>query len=730
MLKALNSIANRIILFSLLFPSLLEASLNDYIYPNRNIPSFSNYSTLGLIQNPNARFYDAGTISFSWSNMDPYLRGSIVAYPFDWFEAAYHYTDINNALYSLSPDFSGNQTYKDKGFDFKFRLLKESQIFPQVAFGIRDFAGTGVFAAEYIAASKKINNLDFTLGLGWGSLSNNQVSNPFNLISDHFEFRKSELTNTQGGEPNFKRFFTGQPGIFGGVEIIFPSKDGIRAKIEYDGTDYLLEGFPNGQESFKFAFEPVRQSQSKWNFGLVYPVNKSMQLKASFVKGNTLSFGFSLSGFFGPKDPIIIKNDRMPDVKNINEVKYLTANNDLFLYRAALIELRDRGFYLRNANKDDAKLTVTYAQSNHTSYPRVIGRVATVLDQISPEYIDEFEIINMNAGMPMHSATVNRKDFIRYKKDNLYSVAKRSIELNEVNKLNKDKFSYNPAGSFPNTFWRIAPNIRSQIGGPDGFFFGDLSLSYQSETKFTPNIALNAQANIGITDNFDNLKLDSDSVLPHVRTDIVQYLKQSKKYNIQSLHLNIFNKPFKDIYTKFSIGLLESMFGGFGGEILYRPFGGNFGLGAELWAVKQREYDMLLKFRDYDTVTGHINWHYKEPKSQIIFTVRGGRFLAKDSGLNFDFARRFPSGVTIGAFFSRTDISKAEFGEGSFDKGFYFNIPVEAFFSNYRRGYTGFGLRPLTRDGAAFLIHSHHLWGVTEQAQDVNISRDWDDLYD
>ena len=719
-----------IILPWLILPSFVFADLDDYIYPNNDIYSFSNYSTLGLIQNPNARFYDAGTISFSWSNMDPYLRGSIVAYPFDWFEAAYHYTDINNALYSFSTDFSGDQTYKDKGFDFKFRVLRESKIYPQIAFGIRDFAGTGVFAAEYIAASKKINNLDITLGLGWGSLSNNQVSNPFNLISDHFEYRKSELTDTQGGEPNFKRFFTGQPGIFGGVEIIIPSDTGIRAKIEYDGTDYSKEGFPDGQESFKYAFEPVRRSQSKWNFGLVYPVNRSLHFKASFVKGNTLSLGFSLSGFLGPKDPVIIKNDPMPDVKNIAEVKFLTTDNDLFLYRAALIELADRGFYLRNANREDSKLAITYAQSNHTSYPRVIGRVATVLDQISPEYINEFEIINMNAGMPMHSATVKRKDFIKYKKDNLYSVAKRSIELSDVRTVKGEKFSYNPDGSFPNTFWRIAPNIRSQIGGPDGFFFGDMSLSYQSETKFTPNIALNVQANIGITDNFDNLKLDSDSVLPHVRTDIVQYLKQSKKYNIQSLHLNIFNKPFKDIYTKFSIGLLESMFGGVGGEVLYRPFGSNFGLGAELWAVKQREYNMLFKFRDYETVTGHINWHYKEPRTQIIFTVRGGRFLAEDSGFNFDFARRFPSGVTIGAFFSRTDISKAEFGEGSFDKGFYFNIPVEAFFSNYRRGYTGFGLRPLTRDGAAFLIHSHHLWGVTEQAQAVNITRDWDDLYD
>ena len=86
--------------------------------------------------------------------------------------------------------------------------------------------------------------------------------------------------------------------------------------------------------------------------------------------------------------------------------------------------------------------------------------------------------------------------------------------------------------------------------------------------------------------------------------------------------------------------------------------------------------------------------------------------------------------MRIGAFFSLTDISKQEFGEGSFDKGFYFNLPMQAFFTNYSRSLAGWGLKPLTRDGAAYVTHSHHLWGITEPAQAYSIERDWDDLYD
>ena len=74
---------------------------------------------------PNARFFEAGSLAFNWSHNDPYINGSIIAYPFSWLEASYQYTDINNALYSDNEAFSGKQSYKDKGFDAKFRLLKE-----------------------------------------------------------------------------------------------------------------------------------------------------------------------------------------------------------------------------------------------------------------------------------------------------------------------------------------------------------------------------------------------------------------------------------------------------------------------------------------------------------------------------------------------------------------------------------------------------------------------------
>ena len=104
--------------------------------------------------------------------------------------------------------------------------------------------------------------------------------------------------------------------------------------------------------------------------------------------------------------------------------------------------------------------------------------------------------------------------------------------------------------------------------------------------------------------------------------------------------------------------------------------------------------------------------------------------MAEDSGFTFNLSRDFKSGLNMGVFFSLTDISKAEFGEGSFDKGFFFNIPIQVFFDQYSRGTSGFGLRPLTRDGAQSLVHAQPLWSTTYQSDRQQIVYGWDGFYD
>mgnify|MGYP000621813989 FL=1 len=59
-----------------------------------------------------------------------------------------------------------------------------------------------------------------------------------------------------------------------------------------------------------------------------------------------------------------------------------------------------------------------------------------------------------------------------------------------------------------------------------------------------------------------------------------------------------------------------------------------------------------------------------------------------------------PNGWQAGVWFSNTNVSAEQFGEGSFDKGFYMNIPLNIFSKSYSKNSQGVSVRSMTRDGA------------------------------
>ena len=701
-----------------IFNSSLFAQFNEYIYPNQG-PSYSNYGTLGFINAPNARFHEEGTIAFSWSHNQPYLRGSLVLYPFDWFEASYQYTDVNNYLYSPYKDFSGGQSFKDKSFDAKFRLLKERNSLPAFAVGFRDFAGTGIFSGEYVVASKSIRNLDLSLGMGWGSLSGGvKITNPLIDLNDSFKVREY-VAGGEGGEFSPDSYFSGPAGIFGAIEYSFPYMKGLKLSVEYDPVNYNIEGV-----------KKLKKIDSKWNFALKYPLTNGIRLRLGVTRGNTLNFSFSYSKGFSNRDPFLIKKDPPRKVENAEVIRRVVDGDKTRMYLASLRYLKEHDISLQSANIENNELQITYGQAKFFEKTRSLGRTVDVLNQIMPKDIEHFKITLLNADMAMHTAEIPRESFARYQKQKMHDpLLKDIIFYHETNPRKNHEFQ--PEINLPGIISGISPSMKNQVGGPDGFWFGQLDISYDLEAHLTRNFTIAGKTGINIWNNFDDLKLKSSSVLPHVRTDVNEYLKNSRdKPYINNLQGNYFFNPIGDVYGKFTAGLLEQMFGGYGFELLYRPFDGPWGVGIEAWRVKQRGFKGDFKFLDYETTTGHLNFYLREPRSGLFLAVSGGRYLAEDSGFTIDVSKQFKSGLNMGAFFSLTDISKEEFGEGSFDKGFYFNMPVQIFFKKYQTDQTSFSFRPITRDGAARLGHDFTLWSVTASAERWKLTKDMDTIYD
>jgi len=331
--------------------------------------------------------------------------------------------------------------------------------------------------------------------------------------------------------------------------------------------------------------------------------------------------------------------------------------------------------------------------------------------------------------MGMNSISISRQNF----KNNL---ARKSPELFlrdtliEGYTLNREEFAYQPTAVYPALHYTVEPDLQSQIGGPDGFIFATLRLAFDSELMINKDLSLLTRLSHGVIGDFDDINLASDSIIPHVRTDIVDYLQEGDKFTVDRLQFNSFANPYKNIYSKFSAGIFERMFGGYGGEFLYRPFEKNYAIGLEAWRVRQRDFKQNLEFKDYEISTGHFNFYYTEPRSGVIFRLKAGKYLAGDSGYTLNISRRFETGFNVGAFFSRTDISKEEFGEGAFDKGIYFSIPIDFFSSSYAVRPFAWGIRPVTRDGAAILEHGLPLWGVTDQGNRWSLTRPWKNIYD
>lgn len=696
----------------------IKASVNDYLFKSFD-PSFSNWGTAGLLNMPSARLQEPGTIALSFASHEPYSRLAGVAYPFEWMEAIYQYTDISDRLYSEVFAFSGNQTFKDKGFDVKFRLLKESRFIPQISLGFKDIAGTSLFSSEYLVASKYYKNIDFSVGMGWGTMSNNRISNPFGRIADRFSTDRGAFTGEadKGGTFSTSSYFRNEKvGLFGGAEIFLPQIKGLRIKVEYDSTNFDLEG------------NKKQELDSRVNFGLVYTVNKNFSIFGGRVRGNTLQFGFSFKKNFSKKSRNIPKNDHKI-LDSSDAIKQATAINDRYLYLASLQYLKEEEINVRTVGIEDKKLSVAFSQSKYTSYSKAFGRALSILDQIAHDEIDEFELISQNRTFGVSSINVLREDFIINKNNRDTTTLKNKAVIESGHNKNFNH-QYRPAFNYPVVFYSFAPDFATHIGGADRFFAGSLDLNFKTEILL--NNALNIQLDMSypIASTFDVLEQGSDSILPHVRTDVIEYLKQGDGLIIKKAQLNYFHHPAKSLYFKFSGGLYESMFGGIGGEILYRPFNSFWGIGAEIYSLRQRAFDQKFKFQDYRTNTGHVTFYVDIPSADVLVKLIGGRYLAKDSGITLDVSRSFNSGLRLGVYASRTDISYEEFGEGSFDKGFYFYMPIDTIISNHSRKLTGYGMRPLTRDGAQRVNVALDLWGLTDEASKNNIYDTFENFYD
>ncbi|HHQ4567133.1 TPA: YjbH domain-containing protein [Aeromonas hydrophila] len=662
-------------------------------------PSQGDFGGAGLLQMPTARMAKTGEFSANYVDNDQYRRWSISAQPFDWFEATLRYTDVRTKKYSPYEEFSGDQTYKDKGMDFKFRLWQESNYLPQVSLGFRDLMGTGLFDSEFVTASKRYGPFDFTIGIGWGNMAESgNIKNPFCEYKDSWCQRNNSFSGN-GGKFELDSLFHGPAALFGGVEYQTPWLP-LRLKLEYDGNDYSKE------------FAGHIYQDSPWNVGAVYRVFENLDSHLSWQRGNTLMWGVTFRTNFNDMKPAHIDQPRpiyQPDQvpATMTDVKWKALTTDL----KENAGWQDTEFYTTTNS-----VTVIGKQSKYRNKSEAIKRTSLLAANYLPGTVDELNVVERKANFQLQETSI---DLPSVRRANVVQVlGEEQHEKSTIQAPRKIQGKPTYAAERKAISYSFDPDLTQSFGGAESFYMYQLGINTNADWRINKNNSLQGTLFVNLVNNYDEFNYKAPpsdgAALPRVRTWIREYVDSSNVL-LNNLQLTHMQPLAQDWYGQAYGGYLEMMYAGVGGEVLYRPYGKTWAIGLDANWVKQRDWNNTLKMADYDVMTGHITAYWQLPfMSNVTAKVSVGQYLAGDKGATFDFSKRFDSGVVLGGYATFTNVSAEEYGEGSFTKGIYVTIPFDLMLLKPTTAKGSIGWVPLTRDGGQMLSRKNGLYGLTE----------------
>ena len=666
----------------------------------------SDWGTVGLLQTPTARMQAAGRVAVTFSGVYPYTHANIMLQPLEGLEFGFRYTDIANRLYG--PDIAGTQSYKDKSIDFKLRLQEETAQAPQLAVGVRDLGGTGLFSGEYLVASKRWGNWDASLGLGWGYFGGrNSIKAPLGFLGEPFKTRDS-APDAGSSQNNYQNFFHGDAALFGGVQWQTDNGKWL-VKAELDGNDYQNEPLGN-------RFD-VR---SPINLGVVHRYSPNIDIVLGFERGNRALVSVSFHSPFGAmQTPKLLDKPLAPVSPTVLQtaavVQWATVAQELGAATGwNVLELYPR----------DATLKLV-AESDGSVYPQAqIERAITLLHRTAPAAVRHFVLELQQVGIGLARIDIDRAEWVtqrtqaqapsmRLVSQRISSLSTMALPLGDkrptADAASAGEFHSDPA-------WALAlswgPTHHHIIGGPDSFVLYEVGVHGAMEWRINPSTWVQADVKQRLVDNYRNFVYDAPSALPRVRTDQRQYLTTSST-TMPLLQLNHVEELGANQYASVYGGMLESMYGGVGGEWLYRPWRSPWAFGVDVNRVQQRGFSQNFQLRDYKTTTGHATLYWDTGWNGVQANLMVGKYLAADEGATLQLMRVFNNGVSMGAWATKTNVSAEQFGEGTFDKGIFVHVPFDLMLPKTSPGVASFVWDPLTRDGGARLMRSVSLYDIT-----------------
>jgi hypothetical protein len=366
--------------------------------------------------------------------------------------------------------------------------------------------------------------------------------------------------------------------------------------------------------------------------------------------------------------------------------------------------------------------TIHIRNDKYLARPEAIGRTARILTQTLPASIQTFTIVPVENGIPLSATTLNRSDLedLEYAPDATWRSYARAEITDAADSL--EGTTYNGA-LYPKFTWSLGPYISTSYFDPQEPVRVDAGLKLQARYDIAPGWIISGTLQQRLAGNVGDATRPSDSKIQKVRSEGFLYAREGETA-LTDLTIARYFRPGENLYGRVTAGYLEREYGGLSGEILWKPVGSRLALGAELNYVKQRDFDQGFGFRDYSVATGHMSAYY-DFGNGYHGQIDAGRYLAGDYGATFALDRTFANGWSVGAYATFTDVSFDDFGEGSFDKGLRFTVPLDHLLGKPTGQTYKTTIQPLTRDGGARVNVSGRLYDTVRSYHDPQLKDSW-----
>lgn len=673
-------------------------------------PTLSFMGMPGLFDMPTAHQMTDADLSLTFAGFETTGRATLRFQITDRLAGSFRYLYVD--------DFLGNGDYFDRSFDISYLIMDEGRYRPAVQVGLQDFGGTGIYAAEYIVATKTFGALRATGGIGWGRFgSQNGFSNPLGVVSDNFDQRPEAISGIDTtGQLDTSNWFRGDAAFFGGLE--YAVNDRLRLALEYSSDAYEAE-----EDRIDF------QVKSPVNVGLSYAFRNGTNIKAGWLYGTTA--GVQLSYVLNAKEPrhppLVRAGAPQPvAVRGRRSAQDLGWTQDSGLPDRASAAFGQAiaadGLTLDQMVLRANSVEVRYRNGGAMPQAQALGRMSRVLTNLMPASVEEFVFIAASEnGLPGSRIVIQRSDVeeLEFAPDGAWQIFARS----RINDAGDSGLGFDLArGSTQKLTWGVGPYVQSSYFDPDSpvRFEGGVQASGRYEP--TPGLVFSGLARHRVFGNRDDLP-ESNSVIQRVRSDNALYAQEGETALVNLTAAKYF-RPGKDLYGRVTAGYLESMYGGLSGEVLWKPVDSRLALGAEVNFVKQRAFAQDFDFQDYEVVTGHVSAYYKA-NNDFHYQLDVGRYLAGDWGGTLTVDREFDNGIRIGAFATITDVPFEDFGEGSFDKGIRIDIPISAITGQRSNTRIARTIRPVLRDGGARVNVEGRLYESVRDLHQPDLQDQW-----